>query len=316
VEPSGLLRRVAVLSDVHGNLEALRRVEEDIDRAGVDRVVCLGDVASYNADQHACMEAIVAKGWDWIAGNHDLIAAGVLAPINCGAAARYAASKAKRELTDEWRTYVLRLPLMLTDRHFVAFHASPRRVDEYIRTEHVARETIDFMRAAGLPPLAFFGHTHTDCVWSLVAGRLQRRVGDRLALEPHAVHLVNVGSVGEPRDGRACATYVVFDASERTIEFRRLDYDHRAARRKAVAGMWRRAKEGPLTRAYDRAIRRAGRLRHRLLPLPPDDSSLEAVGRRLGRPTVAASLPYRCVQSDQPTFLPGLAGTGAGKLDP
>jgi predicted phosphodiesterase len=310
------MRRVAVLSDVHGNLEALRRVEEDISVAGVDRVVCLGDVASYNADQHACMEVITANGWDWIAGNHDLIAADVLAPTNCGASARYAASKARRELTDEWRAYIRRLPLMAGEMDFLAFHASPRRVDDYIRSEHIVRETIGLMDAAGHPPLAFFGHTHHDCVWSLVAGRLQRRVGNRIVLEASGAHLVNVGTVGEPRDGHHHATYVLFDAVERTVEFRRLEYDHRAARRKAVAGHWRRAKEGPVTRAFDRARRRAGRLRYRLMPLSLDDSSLEAVQRRLGRAPHGAPIVYRCVQSAQPTFLPGVAGTGAGKLVP
>ena len=288
--------RVAFLSDVHGNLDALRRVRDDIADQGVDRTMCLGDVVSYNADQRACMEWIGSERWQWVAGNHDLIAAGVLEPINCGASARYAASKARRELPAEWRDHIKGLPLLVREEEFVAFHASPRRVDEYVHTERAALEAFGFMCRATMPPLAFFGHTHRDCVWSLIAGRLHRRTGERLNLEPHGMHLVNVGTVGEPRDGGDRATYVIFDSSDDSVEFRRLAYDCRSARRRAEAGGWRR-RDGPsLLRFYDRVRRAAGRLRHRVLPLPRDDSSLEALERRM-LPTGMRAQPLKDVSS-------------------
>jgi predicted phosphodiesterase len=275
--------KVALLSDVHGNLEALQRVREDMAAQSVTRIVCLGDLASYNADQHACMELAVADRMEWIAGNHDLMAAGVLSPARCGADARFAALKAKRELHPTWRAHIRRLPLVAMDEmdeRFLAFHASPRRVDEYLITEARVRDSVAHLSGRGLPRVVFFGHTHHACVWTLDGNTLVRREGERLALDPGLVHLVNVGTVGEPRDADPRATWVLFDSRAGTVEFRRLDYDHQGARRKAEAGGWRRKPAGMLTRLCDRARRRAAQVRRRVLPSASDDSSLETIRRR------------------------------------
>src|SRR5688572_24911064 len=126
LEPVGGMTRFAFLSDVHGNLEALERVREDIAALAIDRVVCLGDVVSYNADQRACMELVIDEGIEWIAGNHDLIAGGLLSPVRCGAGARYSVLKARRELDPLGRQHLRGLPLLLRDDAFVAFHGSLR----------------------------------------------------------------------------------------------------------------------------------------------------------------------------------------------
>jgi hypothetical protein len=98
-----------------------------------------------------------------------------------------------------------------------------------------------------------------------------------VTLREDAFHLVNAGTVGEPRDGSRQATYVVFDPVARSVEFRRLDYDYAAARRKAETEGWRRARPNVF---WDRAMRRATRTRHRLFPRGLDDSSLEAILHR------------------------------------
>jgi predicted phosphodiesterase len=278
------MARVALLSDVHGNVEALQRVREDMAARSVERIVCLGDLASYNADQHACMELAVADRMEWIAGDHDLMAAGLLASARCGTDARFAALKAKRELHPTWRAHIRRLPLVAMDEmdeRFVAFHASPRRVDEYLITESRVRDAVAHLHGRGLPRVVFIGHTHRPCVWTVAGDTIVRREGDRLTLDPDLVHLVNVGTVGEPRDADARATWVLFDSLADTVEFRRLDYDHQGARLKSEAGGWRRPQPGVLTKLFDRARRRAGQVRRSVLPLVDDDPTLETIGRRL-----------------------------------
>jgi predicted phosphodiesterase len=277
------MSRIALLSDVHGNLQALQRVRRDVAQQGIERMVCLGDLASYNADQHACMEYVVGEKIEWIAGNHDLIAAGLLNPVRCGPQARYSASKARRAMTAAWRRHIRQLPLILADDVFAGFHASPRRVDEYLLSEPRVRSAFAVLQARGLPDVAFFAHTHHSCVWTLRGAVLERREGQRLALDPGGRHLVNVGTVGEPRDGSPLATYVVYDPDARTVEFRRLEYDHHVARQRSESGGWRRVDPAWSTRLYDRLRRRAVQLRSRLLPLPADDSALEAIRRRQER---------------------------------
>jgi predicted phosphodiesterase len=273
---------VALISDVHGNLHALERVRQDIAGRRIERVICLGDVASYNADQDACMERVVRDGMEWIAGNHDLIAAGLLSPLSCSPAARFAAERARGALRPAWRERIRRLPLLIADEHLVAFHGSPRRVDEYLRAERDVRRASDVLRAAGVTrQVAFFGHTHRACVWSLRKdGMLRRRVGPVVALEDDEQHLVNAGTVGEPRTADHCATYVIYDPGARTVEFCRLAYAYREARLRSERGGWRRLDPGPCTRLLDHAARRASRVRSRLWPSPLDDASLAAIEER------------------------------------
>jgi hypothetical protein len=127
-------------------------------------------------------------------------------PVHCGPQARYSASKARLEMTAAWRRHIRQLPLILADDVFAGFHAWPRRVDEYLLSEPRVRSAFAVLQARGLPDVAFFGHTHHSCVWTLRGAVLERREGQRLALDQGGRHLVNVGTVGEPRDGSPLAT--------------------------------------------------------------------------------------------------------------
>ncbi len=277
------MAKVAFISDIHGNIDALRAVLSHIDDQGIGRIICLGDVASYNADQHACMEQLVDRGIEWIVGNHDLIAAGFLEPLNCNVSAYYAGMRARRYLDARWVTHIRRLAVFVRDQDFVAFHASPHAVDEYLTTDARLQRAAALLSDNGFPPVAFFGHTHCNAVFCVDQGSLTRLHGEELKLEPSGLHLVNVGSAGEPRDGDLRATYAEFDSATRVVRFHRIRYDYDTGRQKSLRDGWCMP-----PRRYSRFVaharRFALRVRHKLMPRPRDNSSLVAICSRMGLP--------------------------------
>ncbi|MBI2481473.1 MAG: metallophosphoesterase family protein [Planctomycetia bacterium] len=277
------MSRIAFFSDVHGNLEALECVLQDLRSQPHDRVVCLGDLASYNADQHACMERLVSEEIEWIAGNHDLIAARLLAPLACSADARYSAMRARAALAPRWQSHIHTLPLILCEEDFVAFHASPWRVDEYLTQPAKIMRTAALLRERDMASIAFFGHSHQSRVWTVAGDTPEVSTKTHLQLESGVNYLVNVGTVGEPRGTDRRATYVIYDTQSRYLETRCAEYDFDVARRKSERGGWRRAKHTSITRLTDRLRCKAGKLRHLLRPQSNDDATLTAITARLGR---------------------------------
>lgn len=277
------MSRIAIISDIHGNMEALTAVIQDIRRQGIDRVLCLGDVAGFNADQQPCMQILVDEGVQWIAGNHDMMAASALTPLACNADARFAAAKARKSLGGRWRHHIRGLPLLVREEAFVAFHASPDRIDEYLVSTGALKNAAERLEKSGLPEIAFFGHTHRARVYSFADGEPRVLPRDRVRLERGSRYLVNVGTIGESREGDHRANYVVFDMERRTVDQIRIPYDFERSRTKSIAGRWRRPGWRSLGHALGILGVRWTRLRHRVLPCVEDDSTLASLARRLGR---------------------------------
>ncbi|RDH87890.1 MAG: hypothetical protein DIZ78_04960 [endosymbiont of Escarpia spicata] len=273
---------IALFSDVHGNIDALQRVLDDIESVGAERIICLGDLASYNADQHTCMELLRSRDIEWIAGNHDLIAAGLLAPLACSPYTLYSSTQARKRLKPEWRKYIRTLPLMIVEEKFCAFHGSPDKVDEYLSREERLRKAVRIISERGLPPLAFFGHTHlTKATRIQEDGRLIPLGDGEIELQDDGVLLVNVGTVGEPRGKVKWASYVLYDPDAGKVTFRRVEFDHETSWQRSIEHKWRRKHSNGFSGLYDRFRRKAGRLRHRLFPRTADDSSLDALKQRM-----------------------------------
>jgi predicted phosphodiesterase len=221
-----------IVSDIHGNREALEAVLADA-RGHYDRIVCLGDLAGYGADPNFAVDWARANVSAIVRGNHDKLCAGLESLYSYRPAARAAAEWTVTQLTAENRAYLERLPRgPLPYEGFDLVHGSPLDEDEYLMTT-VDVETI---RKEIETPLSFFGHTHLQ--GGFLIARNNVKLIDRhrtLGLEGDYSYLVNPGSVGQPRDGDPTAAYAIYSPRHHVVEFRRVAYDVASAAEKIRA---------------------------------------------------------------------------------
>ncbi len=214
--------RVAVLSDIHGNLNALEAV---LEAASVDEVWCLGDVVGYGARPNECSELVRACASVCLAGNHDLVVVGTLGIEEFSHDAADAAAWAKERLTEENRAWLAGLPSMTERNGTLLAHASPRDpVWEYVLSNDVALASLEATEA----PLVLVGHSHVALDLGLPAdGELTGGLAPAgLEVDLAAGRwLLNPGSVGQPRDGDPRAAWLLVDFEAKRATFERVDYD-------------------------------------------------------------------------------------------
>lgn len=225
--------RYAVLSDIHGNLEALRAVLADADDRA-DAVLCLGDVVGYGADPGACIELIGERSDAVVGGNHEHGVAGLLDLAWFNPYARAAAEWTRRRLDDDALAWLAALPLVREVGDATLVHASPIAPGEW---DYVVTAQDGFDAFSGFTTrLCFLGHSHVPAVWSSGSwGRDHEAHPDEVVLSPGSRYIINVGSVGQPRDRDPRAAYVLWDPDARHLIVRRIEYDVAQARRKIVS---------------------------------------------------------------------------------
>ncbi|MGH7680868.1 MAG: metallophosphoesterase family protein [Candidatus Eiseniibacteriota bacterium] len=220
----------AILSDVHGNLEALDAVLAEIKRRRPKRVFCLGDVVGYGASPNECLARVREHCEVVLLGNHDAAASGGPEAARFNIYARVAAEWTAKTLTRDNREYLVKLPLTHSGSGFYLVHASPAcpRDWEYLLDRFDAEPQFQYFTE----PVCFIGHTHQPAVYMAdPAGCKSLPVGD-LTFESGRRYIVNVGSVGQPRDHDPRACFVVYDEAAGSIEFVRVAYDLEAAQTK------------------------------------------------------------------------------------
>jgi diadenosine tetraphosphatase ApaH/serine/threonine PP2A family protein phosphatase len=224
-----------ILSDLHGNLEALEAVLADAEGL-YDRILCLGDLVGYGADPNAIVDWTRKNVPVIIRGNHDKAGAGLDDLETFSPLARASAWWTRTVLTPESRSYLERLPRgPLPYEGIDLVHGSPADEDEYL----ISTEDVLPVRAYLVARATFFGHTHIQGGF-LLAQRTAMRIpaAGVLQIEQKYFYLVNPGSVGQPRDGDPRAAYALYSPEDRTVEFRRAPYDvDRAAAKIRAAGL-------------------------------------------------------------------------------
>ena len=223
--------RIALISDIHANREALEAVLQDMEERHVDKIHCLGDVIGYGCDPVACLE-LVDKNCDLkLMGNHEYAAIGVVPLENMNRFARESIVWTRNQLGDREISMIADYDLSREAEDGLLVHASPFEPDEwhYIFTE---REAVLGFESFQLR-LAFHGHTHVPIIFCQTpAGRLRTIVGHDFDPDEDCRYLINVGSVGQPRDDDPRACYVVYDSKENAIDYHRVEYDFRATQAK------------------------------------------------------------------------------------
>jgi diadenosine tetraphosphatase ApaH/serine/threonine PP2A family protein phosphatase len=214
--------RIAVLSDIHGNLEALEAVLGDVDRGGCDKVCSLGDVVGYGPDPAACLEIVRRRAGVSLTGNHDAAVAGTTSLDDFNEFARSAVEWTAGRLDAGQVEYLGSLPYTHREPGLLFVHASPGEPERWHYIHGLADVAEHF--AAFTERLCFVGHSHRPGIYAIGAGcSLVGRAG-RERLGPGLRYLVNAGSVGQPRDRDPRASYAVYDSASDSVELRRVAY--------------------------------------------------------------------------------------------
>jgi predicted phosphodiesterase len=225
--------KVAVISDVHGNLPALESVLAAIEQEGTSEIWCLGDLVGYNADPEACTRSVMALAQICLAGNHDLVVNGsvdmTVFAHDAAVAARWTAGVLSGEALE-----MLRSLHPSGRREDVAlYHASPRDpVWEYVIDGRTAQLCLDVQEAE----IALIGHSHVPLAYT--PGADGRATGGHMPPSPLELEdgrwLLNPGSVGQPRDNDPRAAYLVLDTAAATASWRRIEYPIDRAQRAII----------------------------------------------------------------------------------
>jgi predicted phosphodiesterase len=224
--------KFAIIADIHANLEALEAVLADAREQKVTHYACLGDVVGYNANPKECLDIIRGMGMPCVKGNHDEYCSTDSPLDGFNPAAAQAVEWTRRQLSEEDRQWLRDLKYMRLVTSFSIVHATldaPQRWG-YVFDKLAAAASLTYQNTS----VCFFGHTHVPVAFvrdSVVRGGSY----SKFKVEPGKKYFVNVGSVGQSRDGVPKATYVIYDLDNQTIELRRLDYDIAKAKAKILA---------------------------------------------------------------------------------
>jgi len=218
--------RLAVISDIHGNLEAFREVLADIDRSRIDAMLCLGDNVGYGPEPEAVVRLLRARQIPSVKGNHELGVTDLTSFRWFNSTAQASLLLTRRLISAGTHAFIGQLPSYLVLGECLAVHGCPPdSITKYL-FELADEELLVLLKH--LPQrLSFVGHTH-DLELVMNDGlELTRQPLDAgiVSLQSEHKYLINVGSVGQPRDGNNNAKYVIWDDAEQTLEVRFIPYD-------------------------------------------------------------------------------------------
>jgi diadenosine tetraphosphatase ApaH/serine/threonine PP2A family protein phosphatase len=224
--------KYAIIADIHANLEALNVVLEDSKKEKCTHYACLGDVVGYNANPKECLDIVRGMGMPCVKGNHDEYCSGETDLEGFNAHAAEAIKWTRDQLTPDDREWLRNLKYLRLVGSFSIVHATldgPQRWG-YVFDKLAAAASFTYQNTS----VCFHGHTHVPVAFirdSMVKGGTY----SKFKIEPGKKYFVNVGSVGQPRDGNPKASYVIYDLTDGTIELRRLDYDIPTTQGKIIA---------------------------------------------------------------------------------
>ena len=226
--------RYAILSDIHSNLEAFSAVLESIASEKPDAIICLGDIVGYGASPKECLDLVRSHCHHIVAGNHDHAVLGLTNKEFFNPNAKKAVEWTAQKLSTEDLDFLKGLPVCLEMNNLVATHATLNKPTEwgYILDEYEADACFSFMKPQNR--VTFIGHSHIPLAFE--NGPLVRFLGfiTHLEMNPSYQYVVNVGSVGQPRDGINLASYALYDSKNLTVDLIRTSYDIKTAQKKIL----------------------------------------------------------------------------------
>ena len=227
--------RLAIISDIHGNLEAFKEVLADIDRSRIDGLACLGDNIGYGPEPEQVIDLVRERDIPCVMGNHELAVLEVKYLDWMNTTARQSLVMTRELLSADSIEYIGTLPPAMTYHGSLCVHgAPPDSVVTYLFQLSTAQLEEAFR--AMEEKICFLGHTHRLLIVSFDGNELVRAPLGNGSVSLHKDHqyIINVGSVGQPRDGNNNAKYVIWDMDSHSIEVRFVPYNIAATARKII----------------------------------------------------------------------------------
>lgn len=216
--------RVAIISDIHSNLEGLTKALEIIDAKSIDEIICLGDVIGYGANPNECIDIARERCSIILRGNHEDAIANPELTNYFTDNARSAIEWTRKKLADQNYDFICSLPISCNKHGFLFVHSSPCNPEqwEYLVNSYKAVTAFNCFEN----PICFIGHTHSPAIYSLKGG------ADKIIKDNR--YIINVGSVGQPRDRNPELSFGIFDTNAWTYENVRSAYDVQTASKKIL----------------------------------------------------------------------------------
>lgn len=224
--------RYAIFGDIHGNLEAMTAVREAMAGLAVDEYLCLGDVVGYGANPEECLRLVRELGALTIAGNHDHAAIGMLDITYFNQYAHDAALWTRGQLSEDSRAWLAERPFVAHLEGFSIVHGSLQAPElfNYVQTIKDAEFNFRLMDK----PLLFLGHSHQPLAF-FDTDPMTYTLEPQIPIDSAVKTIVNVGSIGQPRDEDPRAAFCVYDEEKGEATIHRVEYDIKAAADKIVA---------------------------------------------------------------------------------
>ncbi|MFH1181466.1 MAG: metallophosphoesterase family protein [Candidatus Woesearchaeota archaeon] len=194
--------KIAVISDIHSNIEALEAVLREIDRLKIKHIFCCGDVVGFNASPHEVIALLQERKIPCVQGNQDLVAATLHRLKWFNPDARAAILWTHKQLSKEEKKWLLKLPLKFHNKEITMWHGSEKDLFEGLYPDYLSQVKMPKTR------MLFTGHIHAP-----------------FAREINGVLVVNPGSVGQPHDKDARASFAIVDTGTYTVSIKRVSYD-------------------------------------------------------------------------------------------
>ena len=223
-----------IFSDVHSNLEAIQAFSRVIESVHHDKKVCLGDIVGYNADPNPVVKWIREEIDLILAGNHDYCVLDQMNASYLNPAAYRACVWTRSALTKDNKEFLDTLPVEKEEDGIYWVHSSPFEPTEwhYVSTRRKAEQNFDYFEQA----ICFLGHSHLPGIFEKNKNNEIYSYGaSKLELDPESRYIINVGSLGQPRDGNPDPVFVFYDSMSHVVEFHRFPYDLPSTQKKIRA---------------------------------------------------------------------------------
>ncbi len=237
--------KYAIISDVHSNLEAFQKVIQAIKEEKIDKYLFAGDIVGYGANPCECIAELKKLKCISVAGNHDWGAVELSSIENFNPYAEQAIQWTMQQLSEEDKKFLKKLPLVQTINDITMVHSTLSNSEkwEYIRSTFQAHKSMEVQKT----PISFAGHSHVPIAFlepAEIKGPVKFTKETTIQIEDEYKYFINVGSVGQPRDGDPRACYCIYDKETQTVEIKRVEYDIKKAQEKIIeAGLPERLAE-------------------------------------------------------------------------
>jgi predicted phosphodiesterase len=218
--------KISIISDIHGNYEALLSVHKDIQKADVDKIICLGDFIGYGPQPEEVAQFLIENEIPCILGNHENAIINPATLISFSSDAMISLEITRNLISDKTVEFISNLPVNLIFDDMLFVHGvPPDSFKDYITW--LSDDDLKTIFEGMEQQIAFIGHTH-DPLYCLYVGntvdfKMLRRGSNQT--DPKMKNIINVGSVGQPRDGNSDAKYVIFNDADYTVDLRYVQYD-------------------------------------------------------------------------------------------